>query len=37
MHTNGVMAFRLVKDIMGEVLVDGNQGRFTTCFVIVLM
>jgi hypothetical protein len=37
MHTNGVMAFRLVKDIMGEVLIDGNQGRFTTYFVIVLM
>jgi hypothetical protein len=29
MHTNGVTAFRLVKDIMGEVLVDGNQGRLT--------
>jgi len=37
MHTNGVLAFRLVKDILGEALVDGNQGRFTACFVIVLM
>ena len=36
MHTNGVLAFRLVKDILGEPLVDGNQGRFTS-FVVVLM
>jgi hypothetical protein len=37
MHTNGVLAFRLVKGILSEALVAGNQGRFTTCFVIILM